>query len=346
MRSMINTCLSIGFAASAVLGVTLQAAEGASRFSFGVEAGMRWDDNIGLGPDDPAEFRPENNDGDQFDDLTTRISGTLNYNAVESGSQEFVLSATPFYELVNDLDDLSNYGLTVQAAYRGEFGSEFTDPWYSATVGYTIVEFDDSRIRDGDWFEAELAIGKRFSPAFGLSGGARYFTRSQDNSTGLCPDVPSGPECDPSWDSGEVFNHDKWGAFAHADFFVGDKTAFFVEYSYWDGDAASTGAFDVRRATGNGGAAENIFAEDPPFGVSYIAGNGVPRDYFVWRVEATQHIVEAGVSRELTDQLSIALTAIHLETSDVKGEKLVSVDPNLDNYRNDAVELTLTFDFR
>lgn len=317
------------------------AADG-SPWSFSSDFSVRRDDNIGFAPSITSDYTPaalRQNATLKFDDITTRIAGTVSYDVLRDSGREFVLSATPFYARVSDLDGLSNYGVSVDATYRGEFGSAFTDPWYSASAGYTLIRFDDSDIREGGWFDLALTVGKRFSPKFGISGGARYFDRSQENKSGLCPNTPSSvnPDCPVSWRQGEVFELSKWGAFAHGDYFVSDKTALFIEYSYWDGDEASTFSFPNSQPT--------PFADDPAFGTAWVAGNGTAIDYRVWRVQAKQHIVELGVGHQLTDQVLVNLTFIHLETSDLEREG--SDGPIAgNNYRNDAIELSASFSFR
>ncbi len=317
-------------------------AQDESPFSFSMDLSVRHDDNIGFAPNGTSDlWGPAITQESKifFDDITTRISGTVDYAVIEEASREFVLSATPFYARVSDIDGLSNYGIGVDATYRGEFGPDFTDPWYAVALGYTLIRFDDSDIREGGWLDVELTLGKRFSPKFGVSGGMRYFDRSQEDSSGLCPNTVSSvtPDCPESWLSDEVFDLQKWGAFVHGDFFFTDETALFLEYSYWDGDEASSFPFANSQPT--------PFADDPVFGPAFVAGSGAPIDYRVWRVDGKQHVVELGVAHQLTEQILLNLTFIHLETSDL--ERAGPDGPiSIGNYRNDAIELSATFSFQ
>lgn len=334
---VVTATIGIAFA------VPVFAQENENRWSFSIEPSIRYDDNIGLGPDNPDELQGGNRRV-RFDDLTTRIEGTIGLTVAQEAQHEFLVSATPFYERVDDLDGLSNFGITLGALYRGEFGPQFTDPWFSAKAEYTVIEFDDSRVRDGDWLEFEVTLGKRFSPAFGMSIGGRYFTRSQSETDGLCPGR-ADPNCPGSptnlWRPGEVFEHEKAGGFLHADYFFGGKTQLFAEYSFWDGDAASTGAFLFGGSAPAGPNGDNISADDVAFPL-YTLPNGNDTWYRVWRVDTTQHVVELGVSHALTDNLTLQFAIVHLETSDVKGPENGN---SLDNYRNDAFELGVTITF-
>ena len=115
--------------------------------------GVRFDDNINFGADDQdVQYTGE----EQFDDITTSVAATFAYDLIATRSSELSAGITGFYDYVSDFDGLSNYGATVSLDYRGEFGPGFTDPWYSLGVSYTVIEFDDSRIRDGDWIRAHV----------------------------------------------------------------------------------------------------------------------------------------------------------------------------------------------
>ena len=341
MRVINKACLAAAVAASVTTALPA-GAQGNNPWSFSGDFSVRRDDNIGLAPSVLTDVQAQaiaQNAQIRFDDITTRIAGTVSYDVVRDSGREFVLSATPFYARVSDLDGLSNYGLSVDATYRGEFGGNFTDPWFSASAGYTLLRFDDSDVREGGIVELELILGKRFSPKFGISGGARYFDRSQENSSGLCPNRTDAqaPNCPASWQSDQVFDLSKWGVFAHGDYFFNDKTALFLEYSLWDGDEASTFSFGVSNPT--------PFADDPAFGTAFTTGNGTPIDYRVWKVDAKQHVVELGVAHQLTQQVLVNLTFIHLETSDL--ERAGANGPiAANNYRNDAIELSASFSFK
>ena len=338
-----------------LLGTSAAAQDAAGKRShFSLDLGVRWDDNIGLAPDDQDQ---EYIGDDQLDEFTTGLAIRYAYDVVSTQSSELTAGITGFYNAVADLEGLSNSGLTVDVAYRSEFGPEFTDPWYSLSASYTLASFQDSRIRDGDWFELEAMVGKRFSPKFGLSGGARYFDRSQDNDTRLCPNRPTRLNCPgvsaanpQGWSPDEVFEQDRWGVFVHADWFVSDNTALFAEYSYWDGDEDATLA--LRSAAGgqrdpgwlNG---QDVFADDPAFGQPSFrnANTGAVTnnvDFIVWKVDTTQHVFELGVRQRLTDTIGLEVIGVYLTTSATTSPGRRG-DDSLDDYENTALMANLTF---
>ena len=313
-----------------------------SNFSFAIETGVRYEKNIALSGDRVASG--EAIFGDNNGDTTAGIAAVVDYAAIAEPGRELVFTARPFYEKVDEFDDLSNFGISVSAAYRGEFGSAFTAPWYALSVGYTAIQFTDSDIRDGGWLDAELAVGARFSPRFGLSGGIRYFDRNQSDTSDLCPAMADGrcPGEDAGdfadWNADSVFENSKWGLFAHADWFITSRTQVFVEYSFWDGEEATSSSFNGLGGT-NPLLGSDTFAEDPAFG-NFNAG-GTPQPVLVWRLDARQHVFEVGIRQTITDKLSVDLTGIRLLTGDA--ESVDRVMPNVDEYRNTAVELGLRY---
>lgn len=326
-------------------------AEDAHRFHFSTEFGTRWEDNIGLTGDDT---NPDFVGDAEFDDLTYQFSATLGYDLFRTRSHEISASVTPFYNRVDDLGGLTNWGLTTGMQYRGEIGPAFTDLWYGFSVDYTFADFDESRIREGDWWEAELIVGKRFNPKFGLSGGARWLDRGQDNDKGLCP-TRSNADCPGFWGPDEVFEQERWGAFIHADWFLTDKTSFFIEYSYWDGDEDATSPLRGCNRSDSPCLVNtaDTFADDPAFGNAQFGALANPVPFTVWRVEAKQHIVELGWRQALTDKITFELVGAFMETSDVVSPDEARGpnprrpgDQDLDDYSNNAVMASFSFSLR
>ncbi|MEM9623904.1 MAG: hypothetical protein AAF993_19845 [Pseudomonadota bacterium] len=321
------------------------------RFNFSVELGTRWESNINLGGD---EVDPQFVGDEQLDDLTYQLAATVSYDLIKQPSREFSISLTGFYNGVDDFSDLTNKGVTLALQYNGEFGPAFTAPWYSINISQTYADFD-SRIRDGDWLEAELQLGKRFTPKFGASFGVRYLDRNQDNSTRLCPER-ANVNCPGFWREDQVFDQERIGGFLHFDWFAADKTSLFFEYSYWEGDEDATVALRNVGATGRPGwlNIHDIFADDPAFGRYSINNNGNFVEngplYIVWQVDVTQHVFELGIRQQLTDQMGLEFVVAHLLTSDVESpgrrdSALVMGDTELDDYDNTAVMLSFSFNF-
>jgi len=298
-----------------------------SRFSATVNGSLGWQDNIGL-----ASAKQ-----DKFDVTTTQIDLDLGYKLVQQQGLEIEASVRPFYAYVGDLTDLSNYGAEFGIGLLGEFGPNFTDPWYSLSLDYTAIGFKDSDPRDGSWLEFEAALGKRFSPAFGLSGGYRYFQRWQKDNDPFCQERPnSNPETDGCsiWITGEVFDHKRNGGFAHADLFFGDRTNLFVEYTFWKGDVSSTGRSGRRGA---------VVTSDQAFGTFTTAGGGESY-YLVWRSDADQHVAEVAINRQLGERWNAELSLVYLWTTRVDSQSGTATAPiDDDDYENFLVNLSIAF---
>ncbi|MCR9261590.1 MAG: hypothetical protein NXH95_17875 [Pseudomonadaceae bacterium] len=320
-----------------------------SSWTVGVDIGTRWDSNINLASD---EFDSQYaGSSAEFDDFTSNINLNISYALIETASQELVATLSGFHNSVSDNNKLSNTGATIALDYRGEFGSNFTDPWYTLGIEYTIAEWDDSRIRDGDWIDLEAAIGKRFTPKFGLSGGLRYLKRNQKNSTRLCPNR-SAVNCPGNWREDEVFDQERAGAFIHADWFISQSTSVYFEYSYWDGDEDGTlplrnqNSAQVEEGSEGWLNGQDVFADDPAFGRGAARYTNINRglDFIVWRVEAVQNVFELGINQVLTDSISLAFVAAYMDASDVESPDRRG-ETELGGYENTAVMATLSFAF-
>ena len=317
----IAMCLALGLLAGNVYGQQTE-----SRFSATLNGSVGWQDNIGFASQSE----------DKFDVFTTEVDVDLGYKLVQQQGLELEASVRPFYAYVGDLSDLSNYGVDFGATLLGEFGPDFTDPWYSLSLGYTFIGFDDSDPRDGSWLEFEATLGKRFSPSFGLSGGYRYFQRWQDDNDPLCQvqpgGAPGGGGC-AVWITGEVFDHERHGGFAHADFFFGDRTNLFVEYTFWKGDVS---------ATGRPARAGAVMTSDQAFGTFTSGSNEFY--YFVWRSDADQHVAEVAVNRQFSERWNAELSLVYLWTSSVDSQSGTATGPlDDDNYQNFLVNLSVAF---
>jgi hypothetical protein len=318
-----------------LVGGTAWASE-VDRLHFGADVSVRWDENIGLA----------GNDEDEFDDVTTRVAGQLQYDIVAQAGREFVVKAELFYAQVADLSDLSNYGLMVGADYRGEFGPALTAPWYTIGVEYTTATFDDSDPRDGEWLDAEVVIGKRFSEKLNISSGFRYHRRWQRDDDPFCPQFPgNNNSCSTGtirWNGDDVFNQERMGVFVNAELNFGARTSGFVELSFVEGDEDATGRmsnFNFCGAGGGPGGANsgcNTFTNDLAFG----SKPGVPW-FQVWKVDDVfQRSAEIGVTHAFNDQWNLNVTAIYMNAPRVNNH-----DVSQDDYSNTAVIATLGLTF-
>lgn len=269
-----------------------------SRFDVAASFAVGWQDNIALTAEEP----------DKIDVATTEVDLALGYRLVQTRDLEIAASLTPFYEWVSDVEDLSNYGVTAAAELSGAFGADFTAPWYAARAGYTLIRFDDSDPRDGDWVDVELALGKRFTPRFGIHAGYRYHQRWQEDDEPACVTAGCAPQF--NWQIDEVFDLERHGVFLHADLMPAETTTVFAEYTFWSGDVAVSG----RSAVPNVAVVDDLALE------GYTNADGSPGVFRVWRADADQHVVELGIGQRFSERLSTRLSAIYLWTSDVQNE--------------------------
>jgi hypothetical protein len=323
METKINKILSTAILSTVMLGASMTEAQSAPDSSgdtdhlhFGLFGEVRYDDNIGFSGDSK----------DEVDDITTTVKGDLSWDFINDGSREFSGGGSLFYSNVSDLSGLTHWGAVVNLDYRGEFSPEFTAPWYGFSADFTWADFDDSEVREGYWAEIEAVLGKRFSPALGMSGGLRYFDRTQTGD-GV---APAGANV--NWQENKVFDQSRWGAFIHGDWFIGERTVLFAEYSYWDGDIASTARFPQQGTLSNN---RDTFSWDEAFGP---AGPGIENSWVVWKADAKKHIGEVGINFNLTDDLALGGSAIYVTSTDTRTETGSSSD-----YSNVTGLLSLTW---
>lgn len=243
-------------------------------FSFNVDAGVRWEDNISLSP----------RGHDEVDDVTTHIGLNGEYKAFATDTSQFSIGAGLHYDHVTDTTDLSNYGGKLSLLYRHEFDTSLTAPWFSLGGDGQLLEYKDSDIRDGYILTGTVTLGKRLNSKVGISGGYKYFTR---RSTDDSPDQPPGPAW---WKADEVFDLDRHNYFVRLDFAMNEATSFYGDVTYFDGDVAASG-----RSLNNG--MRFPFAEDFAFGNN--------KGYRAWKIDADGYIGKVGVTHSFNEKLSV-----------------------------------------
>mgnify|MGYP001821314479 CR=1 FL=1 len=261
-------------------------ATGQSRSSFGLEAGLRHDSNIGLATDGD----------DEIDDYTARLAATIQYPMLRVGGSEVLLSGGVHYDHVSDVSDISNYGASASVRFRGRFGSDRLAPWFSLYADITGLKYSDSEIRDGYKWGVTATLGKPLHEKFAISGGYRFRQRkSTDDSPGQ-PNVPAFAN------ASEVFDLDQWGLFAQVQFAPAESTRLYGEYSYFSGDVVSTG-----RTVSNGG--QFAQAADQAFGAGFMA----------WKIDADINLFELGVSHNFSTNLNVDIAAEYLDADGESG---------------------------
>ena len=288
-------------------------------FSFDVDAGIRWEDNLSLSPSSK----------DKVDDVTTRLGFNGDYTAFTTDTSQFIIGAGVYYDYVADTTDLSNYGGDISLLYQYEFDTSLTAPWISLGGDGQLLNYKDSDIRDGYIVTGTATIGKRLNTKVGISGGYTYFLRrstddNPDGQGGWCSTnwppgmCPASDWNDPWADSSKVFDLDRHNFFARIDFAMNPATIFYGDLTYFDGDVASSG----RSFNPVPGAA---VARDFAFG----------SDYNAWRIDADGFVGQLGVSHGFTDKFSI----------DAFVEYLTADGESNNDYDNTAVQAMLVYQF-
>jgi len=253
-----------------------------SPISWSLTPAARYDDNIGLAPDSSSER----------DVVTLSMAGGLSWSPVQSATDDLSVSAGLFYDGVQQLEDLSNYGATAGVSYTHQFGSNFGAPWIRLSLDGVYREYEDSEVRDGYSGDAKLAFGKRFGPKFEASVGVRYQMREGTD------DNPEGALAGANSD--EVFDQDRDGAFLRLDFSPTPRTSIFFEYNYFSGDVASTADFTMF---------EGGLQFDRARDFAYEEGSR----YLVYKIDADQDVYSLGLTRELSERFSIEVGSSFLD---------------------------------
>jgi len=271
-----------------------------AQLNFSSNLEIRYDDNLGWAIAN----------ADKVDDFTTTLDFGVGWNPVETATSEVSVGGRVFYAWVADTSDLSHYGIKLLANYRGQASPDFTAFWWDIDGWFKTLSYKDSDLRDGYWTAATVSIGKRFNQVFGLSAGVRgEIRRSTDDN------VPGFFEPD------KIFDLDNVAAFLRAAFALGADTEIFAAYTFRTGDVTSTGS----GANWSGTSTPVPVAPDPAFGPGQI----------VWRIDADQNIIDAGISHTFSNRFSMEFVVGYL---DAEGQD------NL-NYDNTYATLSGTFGF-
>lgn len=303
-------------ALSAAITLPVAAAEEkASPFDISLGASFRYDENIGLAPKTDQVSHVDQ----EKDDVSSTVELTLNWQVVQDATREVSANVRPYYEGVQSLNDLTNYGASVGFSWREQFSSAFDSPYFSLAIDGRWMEFDDSEPRDGYQVDARLGIGKRFGPRFGAEIGYLYHYRvSTDDSPEGSIDFPAPLQAN----SADVFDLDRQGGFLHLDWFASERTTVFFEYNYLDGDVVSTGApGNVNRPLFNDRFRDFAFEEG--------------KDLVAYQIESEQNIYSVGLVQNIGESLTADLSVTFLDASGEEGN----------DYENTVVTLALIWAF-
>jgi hypothetical protein len=284
----------------------LLSAAAAAEVSFAVDAGLRWEDNIGF----------SSRKDDKVEDFTFEIGAGVDWAFIQTATTEMGIHGGVYHNEVDDVSDISKYGFEGSARYRGQSSGDLTAFWWKLDGEIRTLKHRESEIRDGYIWEVGATIGKRFNQRFGISGGYRYEQRKSTEDTG-----------EPAhWRANDVFDLKKNVLFINGDIALGPVTTLSLEFTYKDGDEASTG----RLLDWYGWLGDTIpWGRDPAFGP----------DYEVWRVDAKQYIYDVSLSHSFNERFSIDGGYSYV---DAEGDAGVWGPAD---YTNNVLTATVTFQF-
>lgn len=295
------------------------AAEGVS---FGANASITYDDNIGFARVDE----------DKFDDVITAVGAEATFQGLGNVS----LTGGVNYNHVSDLRDLSYYSLDLGVAHTGNFGTGIDGAWYRLGVKGSWLEYKDSPIRDGYRVTLTASTGRRLSENVSGSIGWQYKVREsteddfsgprasrrfsshnedvdadEDEETGTAPSPSPSPDTEPDMADyqgpteamlnkpGDIFDLEGHSLFAYLQYSLDPVSAVFGQYTLFMGDVTSTQRPDNFRETGS----DNPVAPDSAFGPGFYA----------WRVDADVHQVETGFKRQIGNRGHVRVSGKYIE---------------------------------
>jgi hypothetical protein len=235
-----------------------------------VEAGLVHEDNVNL-----AEMERDTRSDTA---LGTSVSaGALghvgNYGAVSLTGDALGAGYTRF-------SGLSNLQLGATAAFRAKFGLGAAAPWVRVSGSAARLEYRDD-VRDGWRYRLATGAGKRLGERWSVRVEYAYERRTADHEIAVTPRLP-----------GDVFDQTSHTLSVRADYLHSEAIAVFAGYALRLGDVASTTPRNAAIF-----AASSAVTADPTFGPDALA----------YRIDATTHLLGAGLSFALGDRSSFNL---------------------------------------
>lgn len=136
-----------------------------------VHAGISFDDNVTRA----AHKR------DIKSDTIIDLGAAAGYVHTLTTSSNLVFNADLTLQQYQDYDKLSNTELGLEATYQIQFENNFDSPWYFVSARYANVNYD-STLRDGDYTEMGIGLGKRLTDKVKLLAGFKHYNSTAENS--------------------------------------------------------------------------------------------------------------------------------------------------------------------
>jgi len=215
-------------------------------------------------------------------------------------------------DLVGDLYErysgLDHVALGVTAAFRSKLGLGAEAPWVRVAASGGRLQYRED-VRDGWYYRVTAGVGKRFGARWALRADYAFDGRTADHERAVTARLPA-----------DVFDQQAHTVSVRADFQATAILAVFAGYAARFGDVASS----TRRNPEIFAASDAVVA-DPAFG----------SDVFAYRLEATTHILAAGLSFALGARWSLNVGYEH---------QIGLAEGGLD-YHNNVARGTLLFSY-
>lgn len=215
-------------------------------------------------------------------------------------------------DVVGDLHErysgLDHVALGGTAAFRSKLGLGAGAPWVRIGVSGGRLQYRDD-VRDGWYYRVTAGIGKRFGQRWELRADYAFDGRTADHERPVTPRLPA-----------DVFDQQAHTLSAHAEFQATTALVLFGGYAFRLGDVAST-----TRRNAEIFAASSAVVADPAFG----------SNTFAYKVDATTHILSAGLSFALGARWSI----------NVGYEHQIGLGDGGIDYHNNVVSGTVLFSY-
>lgn len=136
-----------------------------------LHAGITLDDNI------TRAARNRDIEGDTIIELGAIGS----YSHALSSNSNLLFNADISLVQYQDFDRLSYNELGLEITYQVQFENNFNSPWYFVSARYATNSFD-STLRDGDYTELGMGMGKRLTDKVKLLAGIKHFNSDAEDS--------------------------------------------------------------------------------------------------------------------------------------------------------------------
>jgi hypothetical protein len=239
-----------------------------------VETGVVYEDNL--------SFASMGRDIKGAAALVTSASG--GWAAYLSDRHVVSLTADVFGDLHESYSGLDHVALGVTATFRAKLGLGVAAPWVRVAASGGRLQYRED-VRDGWYYRVTAGIGKRFGPRWALRADYAFEGRTADHERAVTPRLPA-----------DVFDQQAHTFSARADFQATPVLLVFGGYACRLGDVASTTQRNAQIF-----AASSAVVADPAFG----------SNTFAYKIDATTHILSAGLSVALGARWSLNVSYAH-----------------------------------